>query len=115
MTITDFSANETFDSRQKILPAILLSAFSIFTIGGNTIVLKAFYLEKKLRNTFTSLIANLAVTDFLVGVTSMVFYTFDTVLGFWPFGQFMCGVWMFFDFCTIFASILTLVAISIDR
>ncbi|ELU05638.1 hypothetical protein CAPTEDRAFT_145497, partial [Capitella teleta] len=70
---------------------------------------------KKLRNTFTFYIANLAITDLMVGMVAMLFYTFDTVLGYWPFGQFMCGVWIFFDYAMTFASVFTLVAISLDR
>ena len=58
---------------------------------------------------------NLAVTDVSVAVTAMSFYTFDVLLGYWPFGEFMCGVWIFFDYGMTFASVFTLLAISLDR
>ena len=58
---------------------------------------------------------NLAVTDVSVGLTAMSFYTFDVLLGYWPFGDFMCGVWIFFDYGLTFTSVFTLVAISLDR
>ena len=35
--------------------------------------------------------------------------------GYWPFGEIMCGVWIFFDYGMTFASVFTLVAISLDR
>lgn len=100
---------------KNILVAVILFVIVIVTIGGNVIVLLAFGLEKKLRNTFTLYVANLAFTDLMVGSVAMLFYTFDTVLGYWPFGQFMCGIWIFFDYAMTFASVFTLVAISFDR
>ena len=36
-------------------------------------------------------------------------------LGSWPFGEFMCAVWIFFDYGMTFASVFTLVVISLDR
>jgi hypothetical protein len=99
----------------EIIVSIILLAIVVVTVSGNVIVLLAFALEKKLRNTFTFYVANLAFTDLLVGLIAMLFYTFDTILGYWPFGQFMCGVWIFFDYAMTFASVFTLVAISMDR
>ena len=58
---------------------------------------------------------NLAITDVSVAIFAMSFYTFDVLLGYWPFGEFMCGVWIFFDYGMTFASVFTLVAISFDR
>ncbi len=66
-------------------------------------------------NHFNLYVVNLAVTDVSVAVFAMSFYTFDVLLGRWPFGEFMCGVWIFFDYGMTFASVFTLVAISVDR
>ncbi len=66
-------------------------------------------------NHFNLYVVNLAVTDVSVAVTAMSFYTFDVLLGYWPFGEFMCGVWIFFDYGMTFASVFTLLAISLDR
>ena len=115
------SATDTAEAEEgktlwkDVIVALLLFVLTFVTVSGNVIVLLAFVIEKKLRNTFTYFIANLAVTDFFVGFVAMLFYTFDTVFGFWPFGTFMCGVWIFFDYAMTFASVFTLVAISIDR
>ncbi|XP_060552180.1 alpha-2A adrenergic receptor-like [Ruditapes philippinarum] len=72
-------------------------------------------MEKRLLQPFNMFILNLAVTDFSVAITAMTFYTLDTLLGYWPFGTIMCGVWIYFDFAMTFASVFTLVAISVDR
>ena len=71
----------------NVLIAITLTTLDIVTIFGNLIVLIAFLVDNKLRQPFNLFIMNLAVTDFLVAITAMPFYTIDTLLGYWPFGQ----------------------------
>lgn len=71
----------------RILVCAGLFIIVIVTIVGNVIVIAAFVIEKKLRTTFTFYILNLAITDVCVAVTAMSFYTFDIVLGWWPFGE----------------------------
>ncbi|KAL5011820.1 hypothetical protein ScPMuIL_010371 [Solemya velum] len=101
---------------EKIVLAGVLTILDLVTFLGNLLVLLSFYFEPKLRSqSFNYYIFNLAITDFLVAVTAMTFYTIDTVLGYWPFGVAMCGVWIFFDFALTFASVFTVVAISVDR
>ncbi|XP_041349585.1 D(1)-like dopamine receptor [Gigantopelta aegis] len=85
------------------------------TVFGNCLVLVAVSREKRLRTIFNYYIVNLAVTDIAVAVTAMSFYTIENVLGYWPFGEFMCGVWIFFDYGMTFASVFTLIVISVDR
>jgi 1,4-dihydroxy-2-naphthoate octaprenyltransferase len=43
-------------------------------------------------------------TDLTVAITAMTFYTTDNILGYWPFGEFLCGVWIFNDYGMTFAS-----------
>ena len=118
--VTESATTETLGmvtaiSWKKAIITILLSSVALFTTISNFLVLISFYLEPKLRNTFTFFVTNLAVTDFLMGSTSMFFYTVYTVLGYWPFGHFLCGMWIFLDSMLMGASIFTLVSISIDR
>ena len=102
-------------SVKNIILMIVLVILDIVTIFGNLLVLLSFVIERRLLQPFNLFILNLAVTDFSVAITAMTFYTIDTVLGYWPFGSIMCGVWIYFDFAMTFASVFTLVAISIDR
>ena len=71
----------------NVLIAISLTAVVIVTSFGNLIVLIAFVVDTKLWQPFNLYIMNLAVTDFLVGFVAMSFYSIDTLLGYWPFGQ----------------------------
>lgn len=101
---------------QKIVLSIVLTVLDATTICGNLLVFAAFYRVPKLRaQAFNYYIFNLAITDLSVAVTAMTFYTIDTLFGYWPFGVFMCSVWIFFDFAMTFASVFTVVAISLDR
>lgn len=110
-TLPDFVS-----SPDKIVLAVILTTLDVVTLLGNILVMLSFYFESKLRaQSFNYYIFNLAITDFLVAVTAMTFYTIDTLFGYWPFGIVMCGVWIFFDFALTFASVFTVVAISIDR
>lgn len=85
------------------------------TILGNLLVLIAVAKNKHLQTVFNFYVINLAVTDMLVAVTAMISYTTEVILGYWPFGEFWCGVWIFFDYGMTFASVFTLLVISIDR
>ncbi|XP_052058942.1 D(2) dopamine receptor-like [Mytilus californianus] len=107
---------EFLPSSKNITIIITLTTLVLVTIIGNLIVLLAFIKESKLRKeAFNYFIFNLAITDFLVAITAMTFYTIDTVLGYWPFGPAMCAFWIYADYAMTFASVFTLTAISIDR
>ncbi|XP_014669958.1 PREDICTED: alpha-2B adrenergic receptor-like [Priapulus caudatus] len=100
---------------QNILLACVLFVIVTTTIVGNLLVIIAIRTDKHMQTTFNYYVLNLAVTDFLVGLTVMTFYSVDVVFGYWPFGEVMCGVWVFLDYGLTFVSVFTLVAISIDR
>lgn len=100
---------------KNILVTLTLSIIVLITIAGNILVLLSFALDAKLRQPFNYFIVNLAVTDLLVALFAMSFYTIDTLLGYWPFGTIVCGVWIYVDYAMTFASVFTIVAISLDR
>lgn len=82
----------------KILIGIVLYAITLATIFGNILVLIAVKVEKKLQTTFNYYIVNLAITDVAVAVTAMSLMATHTFLGYWPFGEVLCAVWIFFDY-----------------
>ncbi|XP_064594836.1 muscarinic acetylcholine receptor M4-like [Liolophura sinensis] len=99
----------------KIIICVVFYIIVIVTIVGNVLVLMAIKAEKRLQTLFSYYIINLAVTDIAVAVTAMSFYTLDVTLGYWPFGEIMCAIWIFCDYGMTFASVFTLIAISLDR
>lgn len=100
---------------KSILITLTLCIIVMVTIVGNCLVLLSFGLDSRLRQPFNYFIVNLAVTDFLVALFAMSFYTIDTLLGYWPFGVIVCGFWIYIDYAMTFASVFTIVAISLDR
>ena len=99
----------------KILLGIVMFSVIAVSFTANLFVIISFIIEKKLRNSFTTLVVNLAVTDLLINVIAMDFYTINLIFEYWPFGKILCGVWVFFDYTTVFSSSWSLAAISIDR
>jgi hypothetical protein len=99
----------------KIAMGIGLCVIVCITFAGNLIVLLAIKRDKRLQTLFNYYIVNLAVTDMAVAVTAMSFYTIDNILGYWPFGEVLCGLWIFCDYGMTFASVFTLIVISVDR
>jgi histamine receptor H3 len=76
----------------------------------------AYATSKKLQTIQNMYIVNLAVTDVIIGVSSIPFYGAYTILYFtWPFGYVFCKVWCFIDFWACAESSLTIILISYDR
>ena len=92
VTVTANATPKLTESWRKLSLAVVLSILVIFTVCSNLVVLISLYTEKKLRTVFNCFVANLAVTDFLVGLTAIPFFTLHTVLGYWPLGQVFCGL-----------------------
>ena len=116
--VTEFSSFEISSPQitwANILTGIVLYTIVVVTICGNLLVLVAVAMNKNLQTTFNYYVVNLAITDLAVAVTAMSFHTTDNMLGYWPFGGFLCGVWIFFDYGMTFVSVFTLILISVDR
>ena len=95
----------------KILLGVILYAITLVTILGNILVLISVKLNKKLQTIFNYYIVNLAITDVAVAVTAMSFKATHTVLGYWPFGEAACAIWIFFDYGNLFYLVKKLIQI----
>ena len=100
--------------RQFLLCAILI-ALIIATIIGNLMVIVAIIVVPKLRRPENLLILNLAFADELVATLVMPVALVYEVMSYWPFGSFICDLWISIDITACSASILSLCAISLDR
>ncbi|KAG7490025.1 melanopsin-A-like [Solea senegalensis] len=95
-------------------------AFFVFVIGmmgiiGNALVMFAFYSNKKLRNLPNYLIMNLAVSDFLMAFTQSPIFFINCLYKEWVFGEMGCKMYAFCGALFGIASMINLLAISIDR
>jgi len=98
-----------------LVVSILLFIFAAVSALSNLAVILAFFFERKLRSNFTTLIVNQAVADFMVSIVPMPLLTVTILVGYWPFGRVMCGIWCVVDYSATLASVYALVAICIDR
>lgn len=98
---------------------IVLGAFLFLliflTILGNSLVLMAVVMRRKLRTVSNMFIVSLSLTDFLLGSIVMIPSALQEIFEEWIFVQEYCAVWVSFDVMLSSASVLNVCLISIDR
>lgn len=115
ITTTASAASITYPA---ILPAACVGFVLLIltTVLGNTLVLSALFLDKRLHTPSFFLIANMAIADLLLGLSVLPFSSVLEVLNDrWIFGQALCTTWLALDVLCCTASIIALMAVSIDR
>ncbi|XP_028451997.1 histamine receptor H2b [Perca flavescens] len=95
---------------------LVLVSFIILTIGGNVLVCLAVGLSRRLWRIANCFVVSLAVTDLLLGLLVLPFSaTLELRSGKWPLGGALCNIYVSLDVMLCTSSILTLLAISVDR
>ncbi|KAI8507163.1 Neuropeptide FF receptor 2 [Branchiostoma belcheri] len=87
----------------------------LLNVIGNPLVCLVVAMNKNMRNVTNLFIANVAVSDFLVGAICMPLTLVNNLKAGWVFGRVMCTVLPMIMGMTVTASVLTLVAIAVDR
>ncbi|XP_062261582.1 histamine receptor H2b [Platichthys flesus] len=94
----------------------VLVLFIILTISGNVLVCLAVGLSRRLRCIANCFVVALALTDLLLGLLVLpLTATVELRGGKWPFGGALCNIYLSLDVMLCASSILTLMAISVDR
>ncbi|CAF1103607.1 unnamed protein product [Adineta ricciae] len=100
---------------KTILIIIGGAILSLLTTVGNLLVLISFRINKQLRTVTNYFLLSLAIADFTIGSFSMpIFFTYFERNS-WPFGAFLCDVWLSVDYTMSNASVANLLLICFDR
>lgn len=116
------SINQTHEDNRFLLPwwqqTIFIFAFIIIVLVsacGNLIVIWIVLAHKRMRTVTNYFIVNLAVADFLISILNMPWTFFFLLYQDWWLGAVFCRFCLFISPCSISASVLTFMAIAIDR
>ncbi|CAK9816958.1 Allatostatin-A receptor [Anthophora quadrimaculata] len=111
---------DSFDRKQVerivvVVVPIFFGMIGILGLVGNSLVVIVVAANPNMRSTTNILIINLAVADLLFVIFCIPFTATDFVLPFWPFGNFWCKMVQYLIIVTAYASVYTLVLMSLDR
>ncbi|GFR25890.1 allatostatin-A receptor [Trichonephila clavata] len=115
---TDIFPKTDYSSIERVVAIVVPILFGIIVIVGfigNTLVVLVVACNPQMRSTTNVLIINLAVADLLFIMFCVPFTAFDYALPYWPFGDVWCRGVQYLVIVCAYASIYTLVLMSLDR
>lgn len=117
----DKNANSDSEAMEQIVNIISILVPTLFgiivAVGllGNSLVVVVVSCNSKMRSTTNILIINLAVADLLFIIFCVPFTACDYAFPYWPFGDIWCKAVQYLVIVCAYASIYTLVLMSLDR
>ncbi|KAH7942913.1 allatostatin-A receptor [Rhipicephalus sanguineus] len=105
----------TVEEVLAIAVPILFGAIAVIGFFGNALVVLVVLCDPQMRSTTNNLIINLAMADLLFIVFCVPFTGWDYTLNYWPFGDTWCRIVQYLVIVCAYASIYTLVLMSLDR
>ncbi|XP_031760447.1 histamine H3 receptor [Xenopus tropicalis] len=115
LTLDTAGSTTQFSDAVNILIIALISLLILLTVGGNTLVILAFFVEKRLRNQSNFFLLNLSIADFILGTFAIPLYVPYLLTGKWLLGKFLCKLWLIVDYTMCTASAFNVALISWDR
>jgi len=103
---------------QRLLSVVVPIIFGLIVIVGligNALVVVVVAANQQMRNTTNLLIINLAMADLLFIIFCVPFTATDYALTYWPFSDIWCKIVQYLVVVTAYASVYTLVLMSLDR
>lgn len=111
----DYSDAVAMENILSVVVPILFGVIVVVGLFGNALVVIVVTCNPQMRSTTNLLIINLAMADLLFIVFCVPFTAWDYALPYWPFGDAWCRVVQYLVIVCAYASIYTLVLMSLDR
>lgn len=103
----------TYTALEAFTIGSVLFLVIVVTIVGNVLVCIAVCLVRKLRRPCNYLLVSLAVSDLCVALLVMPMALLYLVLGKWPFGTFMCDLWVRVTQTTTVSRVISLPSVGV--
>lgn len=119
--VTEYTLNgtQTYPLAMPLWSQFLfLTAFIILiavALSGNLIVIWIVMAHKRMRTVTNYFLVNLAAADTLISLLNIPFISTFLLYQNWWYGELWCRCANFVSICSLSASVLTLMAIAIDR
>lgn len=97
---------------------LFIAAFAILILvaaAGNLVVMWIVLAHKRMRTVTNYFLVNLALADTLISLLNTLFASTFLLYQDWWYGTLWCKFATFISLCTVVVSVLTLMAIAIDR
>lgn len=99
----------------RIMVPVIFGLICVLGLFGNSLVILVVLFDKHMRNTTNILILSLAVADLLFILFCVPFTAVRYTLPVWPFGSAWCKISHYCMYVCAYASVYTLVIMSLDR
>jgi len=114
LPLNDTSMSDLEAIVSKVVP-VFFGIIGITGFLGNALVVIVVISNQQMRSTTNLLIINLALADLLFVTFCVPFTATDYIFEAWPFGETWCQIVQYLIAVTAYASIYTLVLMSLDR
>ena len=114
-TVIDGGEMYSLPGWQQFVFITMFAGQVLVATGGNIIVIWIVLAHKRMRTVTNYFLVNLAVADTLISVLNTLFTSTFLMYQDWWYGEPFCKLSNFISICTITASVLTFMAIAIDR
>ncbi|XP_052784987.1 allatostatin-A receptor-like [Mya arenaria] len=104
-----------FEYYVRIIIPIIFGLIVALGLLGNLLVIVVILMNQQMRSTTNILILNLAIADLCFIIFCVPFTGTGYVLPQWPFGRIWCKIVQFLIYVCAYASVYTLVMMSLDR
>ena len=115
MTLADLDAVYRFEAVVRAVVPVAFGLIAAVGLAGNLLVIAVVLGSRRMRTSTNVLIINLAVADLLFIVLCVPGTAVGYALPVWPFGVAWCRVYQYVIHVTAYASVYTLVLMSLDR